>query len=237
MKNKGFATIPREILDTDFWEYGHKNAKILYVVLCLMVSHKPKQWTYKNKQYTVQPNELFTTENKLMAITHLTRQQLRTAFDTLEAHKIATRRTTNRGTHVRLLLTTATTDLYNDSTIVEQPAQQPAQQTTQQPVIVTRNKYNKKEELDGPDSDRQFIPDTPATNLDLPPTLPLDEDTQAQRRLIRLSGARHWRDIPADLRRRAGRALATIGPTKIQQNFERLQEGQTLAEYLDIINF
>lgn len=150
MKDKGFISIPRAVLESVAWRSLTSKQRDVFMFLLINANFKSNQWTYADEDYNLDPGQLITSLPSIKSgcAKDVSIQNIRTALITLESAGLITAKSTNKN---RLVSITRWA-LYRPQKKNQQADQQINQQATnRQLTSIEQSKQGNKNNNNGTD--------------------------------------------------------------------------------------
>ena len=103
IKNNGWIKLHRELLDNDMWNNLNSDQRNVMITCLLLANHKPNQWQWEGKIFTLERGQFITSSLSLAQKCHLTRQKIRTSLVKLERWGFLTNKSTKTGTLITIV--------------------------------------------------------------------------------------------------------------------------------------
>lgn len=95
---EGWIKLHRVLIEKPIWKCSTPEQKTILITLLLMASHKPNDWEWNGKKYTIQPGQFITSLKSIAekAGPGVSIRNVRTAIDKFEKYEFLTNKSTNK---------------------------------------------------------------------------------------------------------------------------------------------
>jgi len=142
----GWIKVHRELLDKAIWRTSTVEQKAILITILLMANHKPNEWEWQGKRFSLQGGQFITSQQSLAKCAGVSIQNVKTALKRFEKYEFLTDNPTNSGR----LISVVNWEHYQQ--MEDTPNRQPnqpltdSQPTTNQALTTNKNVKNDKNE-------------------------------------------------------------------------------------------
>ena len=128
--HRGYFKLWRALFDKPIWKGSSSAQKNILIIMLSLASHKPNEWDWNNRRFTIQAGEFVTSLKSLAQLAGVSIQNARTAIVRFEKLQFLTNQSTNKGRLIKIV----NWDIYQqDERVANKADNKPLTSTSQAP--------------------------------------------------------------------------------------------------------